>query len=218
MDNQSNVSEKPLVYVALGDSLSVGIGAILKPGFVKRYAKMAELEIGRKVISINFAMHGFTSQDVVKKLEQSVVRFTLRQADLITISVGGNDLRNAAKKYFKNGDEKLLNRAILQFKRNMDRILFEIALIKKNSTTPYLIRLVDVYNPFPNRKDTHVWVQRFYALLKSYEQKNVSVTNIYNEFLGKENKLLFLDKLHPNADGYQSIALALHKLGYRSLI
>lgn len=212
------ISEKPLIYVALGDSLSVGIGAILKPGFVKRYAKMAEHTLGRKVIPFVFARHGSTSGDLLKKLDEPIVKLILREAEIITISTGGNDLRKAAKLYLKNNDSGVVKKALEQYNLNIKSILLKIDFIKRRRKTPYIIRLVDVYNPMPDRTDAQMWVKRFQRELKALEEKNIKVTNIFEQFKGKEDQLMFIDKLHPNADGYQVIAEQLHKLGYGKLV
>jgi hypothetical protein len=47
MKNDVN-KDKLLIYIALGDSLTVGIGAIFKPGFVKRFALMVEKALNKK--------------------------------------------------------------------------------------------------------------------------------------------------------------------------
>lgn len=81
-------------YVALGDSISSGYG--LEDGtlsFAQQVAQDNGLEL------INLAQDGETATSLLDKLQTDQVSAAVSQADIITITVGGNDLMNALYAY-----------------------------------------------------------------------------------------------------------------------
>ena len=81
-------------YVALGDSISSGYG--LEDGtlsFAQQVAQDNGLEL------TNLAQDGETSASLLDKLQTDRVSAAVAQADIITITVGGNDLMNALYAY-----------------------------------------------------------------------------------------------------------------------
>lgn len=78
----------PLVYVALGDSTGIGLGARDGGGYVDRlFARVAQERPGSTLL--NLSMAGATTADVVDK---QLPQLDGRQATLVTICVGVNDL------------------------------------------------------------------------------------------------------------------------------
>ena len=87
-------SENGTSYVALGDSISSGYG--LEEGtlsFAQRVAQDNGLEL------TNLAQDGETATSLLDKLQTGQVSEAVAQADIITITVGGNDLMNALYAY-----------------------------------------------------------------------------------------------------------------------
>lgn len=82
-------------YVALGDSISAGYG--LKEGELS-FPKM--LERDTEYVLTDFSSNeGVTSEDLLETLNKSEVIAAVQDADVITITVGGNDLMNALYEY-----------------------------------------------------------------------------------------------------------------------
>ncbi len=46
---------------------------------------------------------------------------------------------------------------------------------------------------------------------------HVKIADAYSIFKGKEQEYLSFDGVHPNSKGYQAMAEAVHKLGYKEL-
>ena len=87
-------SENGTSYVALGDSISSGYG--LEEGtlsFAQQVAQDNGLEL------TNLAQDGETATSLLDKLQTDQVSAAVAQADIITITVGGNDLMNALYAY-----------------------------------------------------------------------------------------------------------------------
>ncbi len=81
-------------YVALGDSISSGYGLEDDTlSFTQQVAQDNGLEL------TNLAQDGETSASLLDKLQTDQVSEAVAQADIITITVGGNDLMNALYAY-----------------------------------------------------------------------------------------------------------------------
>lgn len=207
----------PIFYVALGDSLTVGIGAFILPGFVKAYQRLASKALQSDIDVFNFGRHGATTNDLLEKVKLPVVRLAIQHAQLFTISIGGNDLRRVAPKYFWNKDGQLIRRTILQAHQNIGKVLAEIKSLKEGETD-YLIRLLNLYNPYPGVADAAYWITKFNQGLLRFEEQQVKVVDIYRPFKGMEKTYISLDGLHPNGKGHSLIAKQLNESGYAPLL
>lgn len=78
---------EPLVYLALGDSISTGYG--LAEG-EKGFADIVAEEMGYTLI--NRAINGNTSVGILAQLKDPLVLADIQKADVITVTCGGNDL------------------------------------------------------------------------------------------------------------------------------
>lgn len=218
MSDGLGVWSQPLLYVALGDSLTVGVGSHFHPGFVPRYQRMIEEHLKRRVFVQMYARPGATTGDILTFMANPQVIYDLNRATIITLSAGGNDLIQAAESYLKTKEKKVLQEALQTAKKNVAAIMKEIKELKAKTGTPYMIRILDLYNPMPKVAIVDKWVRLFNShLRKGCAQGNLAVTNLYRAFKGKEEALLSIDKIHPNQKGYQVISEELNKLGYASI-
>lgn len=81
-----------LVYVALGDSAAQSIGASRpERGYVGLLAKWMREETGSSVLVVNLSRAGATVRDV---LDTQLPRLLQLQPDIVTVAVGGNDIRS----------------------------------------------------------------------------------------------------------------------------
>jgi lysophospholipase L1-like esterase len=207
------------LYVALGDSLSVGVGAsIFSPGFVQRYQRLAAMELEDHVYVRTFAQPGFQSLDVLLELDNDFVKEQIKDADIITITVGGNDLIQAASKFRSDQNEKDFSLALEECMGNFRKIMNGITDLKHDSIHPYIVRLVNLYNPFPNDPLAVKWITKFNLQLKSFlKNPAVSIAEVDRLFRDYEKEYLAHDGIHPNDIGYERIAESLHRLGYGEL-
>ena len=81
-------------YVALGDSITTGYGlAENEAGFARQVADSNGYTL------TNLAQDGATSTDLLEVVKSEANADTLKNADLITVTIGGNDLMNALYAY-----------------------------------------------------------------------------------------------------------------------
>ncbi|MCM2532094.1 GDSL-type esterase/lipase family protein [Neobacillus pocheonensis] len=206
-------------YVAIGDSISAGVGtSLFSPGFVHRYRRMAELELDDQVLVHVFARPGAVTKDVLNELKQDFIRERIKEADIITITAGTNDLINAARKYQTDKNADGLKISFQECKENFSAMMKVIAKLKKEALRPFVIRIFHLYNPFPKEDFAIKWVKNFNHFLKSLAKDyHISIVEINQVFKEYESEYLSIDRIHPNDIGHEQMAERLHRLGYGEL-
>lgn len=206
-----------LRYLAMGDSLTVGIGVLfLDPGFVEYYRCLSQKILKKPISFQKHAMSGATTEDVLTMLNAPIVTEAVNCANIITITAGGNDLINAAKGYLIDKNEERIAQAIKLSGKNISKIVEKIHLLDKQDK--YILRLQNLYNPFFDIPIADEAIRAFNSLINSFGRElNVKVADIYSVFKGNEKFLLSPGGVHPNSRGYYQMALALSRLGYSPL-
>lgn len=208
------------LYTAIGDSLTTGFGALPGNGFVPVYRRMAESRLRTSIRPVNLGVNGLTTDGMERRLKEDYnYRLAVRDADIITLSIGGNDLIKAAKAAgTRPGDlPPHLDKALRNCKRNFSDIMGTLTQLKAGMPKPYIIRIVGLYNPYPRVDEATEWVRQFNRYAMGYSSRVCGFASIYNEFSGNERGLLFIDHVHPNGRGYRVIADKLDSLGYGRL-
>ncbi|MFC3883556.1 GDSL-type esterase/lipase family protein [Bacillus songklensis] len=208
-----------LSYAAIGDSLTAGVGSsFFAPGFVGRYARMTEHELNSHVCPNIVARAGYTTGDVLRSLKHPYVRERLKRANIITITAGGNDLIQAGRQFARMKQEDALFEALAKCRENMSEIVHTIYEYKHEVHEPFIIRIVDLYNPLPEVALAGRWVRLFNRHIDSFSgHPHIKVAKIYDAFKRSLDEWLSPDGIHPNGKGYEHIAETLHQLGYGNL-
>ncbi len=204
-----------IYYVAIGDSLTEGVGAWPGSGFVNRYGILAQQTVKKPVVFENAGRRGATARDVADLIAfHAEIRLKIAQADIITITAGGNDLIQAAKQYISDGEHRHFRHALEQFREHFSRMARMITQLKRGRNGKYIVRSVGLYNPFPKLHKGGLWVREFNRHIQSFQGTHFRSADVYGAFLGREKKLLSFDHVHPNAEGYRVIAEQIHRTGY----
>jgi lysophospholipase L1-like esterase len=201
-----------LHYVALGDSITVGVGAFLNQGYAVLYRRILQNDLKQKVRLQNLGKNGWTSQDLLNDLLTNQTHIdAIKKAQIITLSIGGNDLLQGAKNNVPL--EQVYDRFVRNF-RKIDKI---IKRLKKNAKEPYIIRYLEIYNPKPQDPLAQKWIPRFNQVIHRARDNNTLIAPTYRVFAQKGKKLLFIDGEHPNFLGHKAIARALQEIGHSAL-
>ena len=219
--------KKTVTYVAIGDSLTKGVGdSTNQGGFVPLLAQSLTNETGLEFKAINYGVAGNTSSQILTRMqEKKEIRKDLKQAQLLTITVGGNDLRKAILEDTSNLDLDRFDKPSKTYVKNLKQII-ELAR-KDNPDLP--IYVVGIYNPlylnFPDLTELQTlvdqWNQRTEETLSAYQgvyfvpindllYKGIDgKSGVTESELGKEtvtNDALYdEDSFHPNNTGYEII-------------
>lgn len=211
------MSYNSLQYIAIGDSLTAGIGIpFLNSGFPEFYRKLSEHTLEKRIYLHKFGKSGATTGDILNMLDSPTVRRAIKCANIITITAGGNDLINVAKNLLRHNDKKSVIHAMQQSQENYSKIIKKIQIIDKEN--PSILRLMNLYNPFPHIPVADEAIKTFnIAISRFAKQQNIKVADVYHVFSDKEKALLSKDGVHPNQEGYHQMALTFSKLGYAPL-
>jgi lysophospholipase L1-like esterase len=206
----------PLRYTAIGDSITAGVGAWFNYGYAHQYRDFIEKDWKTRVIFRNLGRPGWTSQELLHSLRNDTTFFkAIQTADIITCSIGGNDLIQAGRVYDKTKNKKAVEMALQNFHRNFLSIDQSIKNIKKSSTTSYMIRYIELYNPLPEVPLARQSVKKLNRILHKAADSHTKIAPVYAAFLHHENTLLFIDGKHPNDKGHRVIAETIRSLDYK---
>jgi lysophospholipase L1-like esterase len=194
-------------YLALGDSLAVGMGAFWGCGYTRLYYNWLINSVCFRYLSYcNLSVIGWTSKDLLNAVtNNNYYRNVIMNSTIITIDIGGNDILN-----HRNSSDKLFE-ALECFKDNLYTTLKEIRCLNNHAQ----IYLMDIYNPYPVKHEMHEiaesWVTAFNSVIWStLENQNfriLGIANVYAAFKGNEYSytLIKYNNVHPNTLGHRII-------------
>ena len=137
---------KQLKLTAVGDSLTYGVGdATNNDGFVGLTQADLEATGQYQVTTKNYGVSGNTSTQILSRInKQAKIRTDLKQANIITVTAGGNDLMHVLQQHFLSLSEKEITAGSTAFQKHLTTLLTTIR--KENATAP--IYFFGIYNPF----------------------------------------------------------------------
>ncbi len=210
-------------YLAIGDSLSLGVNAYNEEGYGYSDYLASYLKENNKLnnYSKDFAFAGFRIADLQHQLDMNQVlarqnktlsfKKCLREADLVTISIGGNDLLteiNMSTSDISIIDEKKLLDIFSKKMKELDNLLKSIR--KYNNRK---IILLGYYNPY---EYTDIVPDRVFAYFDEEMKKvttkyDIEFVSIYRVFKNNNDYLPNPTNIHPSNEGYKAIYLEIMK-------
>lgn len=178
---------KNIKYVALGDSLTAGVGV---SDYKSSYPYLIALKIpSYKVELINLAYAGATSKDV---LINQIPKAISAKPDLVTLLIGVNDIHNlVSSKMFENN----LTQTIKALKDTHARIYL--------LSIPYLGS--DKIVRFPYNLILNLKTKQFNNVIRKISKEyGIRYIDLYN--LSKSASFYSSDQFHPGEKGYKDWA------------
>ncbi|MGH1297358.1 SGNH/GDSL hydrolase family protein [Bacillus pretiosus] len=195
-----------LQIVSLGDSLTRGVGDKEGIGYIGRVKEDLQKDYKQKVALTNLAVSGAKMPDLLKQMESSGAQYSIKQADVIVLTIGGNDLFPGWESLGKV-DLETYRPDTETFQNEAKKIIEEIR--KLNTDSP--IFWLGLYNPFEDVEDlkgsSNIVVDWNASLEKlALNDKNVYITPTFDLFQNRGKELLYSDHFHPNEVGYTYMA------------
>jgi lysophospholipase L1-like esterase len=222
---ETTVEEKPPVpidfishsfnIVSVGDSLTQGVGdSTNRGGYVPYLKEYLEMEKGiTEAKMVNYGVRGNRTSQLISKLKTAEVKDSLKTADLVLITIGGNDVMKVVRENFSTLELELFETEKKQFEKNIRTIIESIREVNPLST----VVLIGLYNPFyewfPEVEEMDIimedWNLTSRTILTDYERAYfVDIADIFRE---SEENLLYTDYFHPNDLGYEKIAVRIYE-------
>ncbi|MBC1577204.1 SGNH/GDSL hydrolase family protein [Listeria seeligeri] len=215
--------EVPVKLVAMGDSLTEGVGDEDKNG---GYVGIIpdELEEESNVPSVKTSNYGVSGNKITQLEKRLKTNKTFQQdvknANVITITIGGNDVMAILQSRLLDVDVADFTKANKNFQQELENLLTDIRSYNKNAA----VFLMGIYNPYTTyfsdikefdevianwNKASEKTVQKydnvyFVPIAKVLENRDKSNKD-------KPNPLLSDDYFHPNHQGYEKISAELDK-------
>ncbi|MGR5875053.1 SGNH/GDSL hydrolase family protein [Bacillus pacificus] len=195
-----------LQIVSLGDSLTRGVGDKEGIGYIGRMKEDLQKDYKQKVALTNLAVSGAKMPDLLKQIESSGAQYSIKQADVIVLTIGGNDLFPGWESLGKI-DLETYRPDTETFQNEAKKIIEEIR--KLNTDSP--IFWLGLYNPFEDVEDlkgsSNIVIDWNASLEKlAVNNKNVYITPTFDLFQNRGKDLLYSDHFHPNEIGYTYMA------------
>ena len=208
----SYAQQEPVKFVVLGDSIAAGSGVSDKKD---AYAWLVAEEKGYDLS--NFGAGGDTSAMMLEKLRSNETFCqVIADADIIAVSIGGNDLLHAedlASLIVKGllGDYDPVQPILDEFKENFAGIIAGIRGLNPDA----MLIVQTLYNPafpLPSLRDAYgAAIQGLNAVVHEYLTENPGayiLADVYEAFQGRSG-LVFIDMTHPSGAGHAMIAAVL---------
>ncbi len=200
---------KQLHYLALGDSLTDGVGdEYSQDGYVGRLAdslltwpSISEVDVD------NRGKRGRRSDQLLKLVKKGHYDEELQQAQLISLTMGGNDVMKVVKQDLFNLKRDAFDKELRTYKQRYSKIVEGIRA--KNPTVPIL--LIGFYNPFSivtneaNEFDTIITEWNNVIEEVASEDSNACYVSVEDLFDSNEELVYHTDFFHPNAKGYEKM-------------
>jgi len=194
--------------VAIGDSLTQGFGDTAdNDGYVGRIEDAFSDEEQRVSID-NFGKRGNRSDQLLKRIEDDQIRSSLKEADMILLTIGANDIMKVLKSNFMNLNEEPFIAERLAYEQRLQ----EIIAIMLDLSPDAEIYLIGFFNPFEGYFDD---IEELDGILTDFNTtgKQLMTKKQQTHFIPTNDlfqiadvDLLSDDNFHPNATGYTLIA------------
>ncbi|MDD2180981.1 MAG: GDSL-type esterase/lipase family protein [Bacilli bacterium] len=197
--------------VGLGDSITTGYGVNYDSAYLSQVGNyLKEKFLNKKIIVSNKAINGQKSNELLQYIKSdNEIRTKITNADLIVVSIGGNDFLNIITNIFDVNFNEKLNVVGNNLLENMDDIYNELFSLNQDTkliVIPLYNPYTDIFKKYPNHLNKFNDIKSDYLnQINSYPQKIYSPIIIGNVLEKDENLVEGLDP-HPNIKGHNLIA------------
>ncbi|WP_338749479.1 SGNH/GDSL hydrolase family protein [Bacillus sp. FJAT-52991] len=208
-EKEVEVVPKDLRVVSVGDSLTEGIGDSTKTGGYIPYLQdnLVQLEEVKSATFTNYGVKGNRTDQLLERLDEQKVKESIKKADFVIITIGGNDIM----KVFKENFGELKVKQFEQERKDYEKRLNDIIVKVRQSNQEAGIVLVGLYNPFMEMLDD---VEEVEEILQDWNETSKQTIEKYDRttfvpvedlFTNSKEDLFYDDQFHPNDRGYELI-------------
>jgi lysophospholipase L1-like esterase len=194
--------------VAIGDSVTEGVGDETKNGGYVGILNHTFEDNNLNITVENFGKKGNRSDQLLKRLEKEEIASAIKEADMVLITIGANDIMNVLKSNFMNVSMEPFQKERVTYIERLKAIFNKINDLNPDTQ----IYLLGFYNPFERHfgeiKELGIIIDSWNDAGKSLaeEYDNVRYIPTKDIFSNSNVDLLAEDEFHPNSSGYKLMA------------
>ncbi|WP_229720129.1 SGNH/GDSL hydrolase family protein [Oceanobacillus neutriphilus] len=203
-------SEEDVDIVALGDSLTQGVGDDTNQGGYVGILDRTLQALDTNVHFDNFGKRGNRSDQLLTRLEEEPeLTNALEEADIIIITIGANDIMQVLKENIMDLEISYFNDEQSFYEERLSGIFDKLRSINADAS----IYLLGIFNPFKNYFEDIPELDQIVAdwntigreMVNQYEGSTfVPIDDLFDE--DDSANLFSDDNFHPNYDGYYLMA------------
>ncbi|NHC40647.1 hypothetical protein G6549_11760 [Bacillus sp. MM2020_1] len=198
----------PIHHLALGDSIIRGVGAGKNENFISLFSSKLAEQTDKRIEFQNQGINGITSGELNNMVQDGRFDKLIKDADIVTINVGGNDILRMANGQNFRTVFQCYDQLQTTFSNNLSDITTKITSLNPKATIVFL----ELYNPLPSDEQMYSLADKLLPKwnLNIYEVANkvpgsivIETTKVIN---GDHLQNLSPDGVHPNLAGYTAIS------------
>lgn len=200
--------KKDQKIVSIGDSLTEGIGDETENGGYVGILNHTFEDNNLNISVENFGKKGNRTDQLFKRLEQEDIASAIKEADIVLITIGANDIMNVLKSNFMNVTMEPFQEERVKYIERLKAIFNKINDLNPDTQ----IYLIGFYNPFERHFGE---IKELGMIIDSWNDAGKSLSEEYNNvryiptkdlFSNSNMDLLAEDEFHPNTRGYKLMA------------
>jgi lysophospholipase L1-like esterase len=200
--------KRDIKIVSIGDSLTQGVGDETENG---GYVGILDHTFDDQNLNItieNFGKKGNRSDQLLKRLEKKEIETSIKDANIVLITIGANDIMHVVKNNWSNLNMEPFEEERVKYVERLTTIFNKIIELNPEAE----IYLIGFYNPFEKYFGE---IEQLGMIMDNWNEAGMMVTEefenvyyipIYDLFRSPDENLLAEDHFHPNTKGYKLIA------------
>jgi lysophospholipase L1-like esterase len=200
--------KKDLRIVSIGDSLTEGVGDETESGGYVGILDHTFEDQNLNITIENFGKKGNRSDQLLKRLEKKEIKTSIKDANIVLITIGANDIMKVVKNNWSNLDMEPFQEERVKYVERLTSIFNKIIEINPEAE----IYLIGFYNPFERYFGE---IEQLGMIMESWNEAGMAVTEEFENvnyipindiFSSSDENLLAEDHFHPNTKGYKLMA------------
>lgn len=209
-EEEKVLPKKNVELVALGDSLTVGVGDEKEiNGYAGRLAQVMPTEMNgiKEVELLETAKKGRRSDELLTQIKSGAIDDELKKAEFMTLTIGGNDLMKVLRENITSLEKANFDAELPLFEKRYQDIFKQIR--KRNAKAP--IVAIGVYNPLTVYTED---ASQFEEIMNEWNDemkkvveadKHAVFVTVDDLFVSNKEEVYSDDYFHPNAKGYTNM-------------
>jgi lysophospholipase L1-like esterase len=203
-----NLFRKDQKIVAIGDSLTQGVGDETESGGYVGILNNTFEDQHMNIKIENYGKRGNRSDQLLKRLDKEEISSSVKEADIVLITIGANDIMNVVKNNFTNLTMEPFQAEKMEYMDRLRTIFAKVLELNPDAQ----IYLIGFYNPFERYFSD---IEQLGIIMENWNDAGQSVTEEFDQayfiptadlFKDSQLELLAEDFFHPNTSGYKLMA------------